>query len=226
MITCLHHRAPCNEQRRTLLVMLPGVGIEVDEFNTYGMVAAVHDRGLPVDIVAARPDLDLYFDGTIAAEIDHVIVRPALQAGYARVWCLGISLGGMGALLYASSKDSNAQGVILLSPFVGTQGTISEICNAGSLALWSSRPSNATRLERGILLWLKEHLSERRTTPVLYLGYGLRDRFLPGHTMLAGQLPKDRVVTTDGGHDWMTWTKLWHQILDVEPFSEPSIPQV
>lgn len=221
MITCLHHRAPCSEQQRILLLMLPGVGIEVGDFSSHGLVAAVHDRGLPVDIVAARPELDLYFDGTIAAEIDHLIVKPAQQAGYARIWCLGISLGGMGALLYASSKYSNIDGIILLSPFVGTKGTISEISNAGSLAQWSSGTSNATRLERELLLWLKEFLSERPATPALYLGYGLSDRFAIGHTMLAEQLPKDRVVTTDGGHNWMTWAKLWRQILDDEPFAEP-----
>ncbi len=204
--------------------MLPGVGIEASDFAGRGFVASVHERGLPVDIVAADLELDLYLDDAVAAEIHRSIIEPAQKRGYTRIWFLAISLGGMGALLYAGSKMANVEGLILLAPFLGTRGTIAEVARAGGLAAWSAGSSMTTPAERRLLLWLKEFSSKPEASPELYLGYGLRDRFAPGHATLADLLPRNRVVTADGGHDWETWAKLWRAILDAEPFSKNGGP--
>ncbi len=205
-----------------LLVMLPGVGIEAGEFAERGLVASVHDRGLPVDVVATRPALDHYHDGTIAAELHRAVVEPALRQGYTRLWFLGISLGGMGALLYATVHGALVDGVVLLAPFLGTQGTVAELAEAGGLASWPAETSTATASERQMLVWLQRVLSRPPLRPTLYLGYGRDDRFVTGHRLLAERLPNARVVTADGGHDWETWATLWRCVLDAEPFAARS----
>jgi pimeloyl-ACP methyl ester carboxylesterase len=213
----LHYPAPTG-QSRALLVMLPGAGIEAADFAANGMIAAVHERGLAVDITATRPDQALYLDGGVAAQLHDAIVNPARVAGYKHIWLLGISLGGMGALLYADQYEAHLDGIILLAPFLGTQGMIAEIGQAGGLGAWS--PSAATpAIEGRMLAWLQKYLTRRPLHPKLYLGYGEADRFARGHRLLAAELPAEHVTTDAGGHDWKTWLALWHGLLDNRAFA-------
>jgi pimeloyl-ACP methyl ester carboxylesterase len=207
--TCLHHRAPALATDRALLVMLPGAGMEAADFAARGMISAVHDRGLPIDIAATCPELDLYLDGDITAALHSAVITPAIAQGYRRIWLLGISLGGMGALLYASIHATLLEGVILLAPFLGTQGTIAALEAAGGLNAWPPT-LGATAPERQMLAWLQN----RPPRPKLYLGYGEADRFARGHRLLAATMPASNVMTEMGGHDWETWLALWRQILD------------
>ncbi len=217
MITGIHHRAPSGERSRALVVMLAGVGIEASEFSERGLVGILHERNPSVDVIATRPDLDLYLDGNIAAALHRDVVDPARMQGYARLWLLGISLGGMGALHYASIHPGEIEGIILLAPFLGTQGTVAEISATGGLASWSAADSACTAVERRVLVWLKDFVARRPERPALYLGYGCADRFAEGHRMLAERMPSEHVVTTEGGHDWPTWLALWRRVLDATP---------
>ena len=75
--------------------MLPGMGMTADEFVAQGFVSDVHDRRLPVEIVAAQPELDVYIEDQIANTLHDTVIAPALARGYSRLWLLGISVGGM-----------------------------------------------------------------------------------------------------------------------------------
>ncbi len=195
--------------------MLPGAGIEAADFAKHGMT----DVALHVDVIAVQPELELYLDGSIALALHDKIIEPALARGYTWIWLLGISLGGMGALLYADAYPSQIEGLVLLAPFLGTKGTVAEMAKAGGLAAWSSANSAATEPEQRMLIWLQNHLAQKHAPPLLYLGYGNHDRFAQGHRMLADLLPAHRVFTTESGHDWDAWAPLWRQILNAEPFS-------
>jgi pimeloyl-ACP methyl ester carboxylesterase len=212
-IHCRHHPAPTGAAR-TLLVMLPGAGIEAADFAAQGMVAAVHDRFLPVDIIAAKPELDLYLDGDVTAALHRAVIEPALEKHYETIWLLGISLGGMGALLYASAHAEILTGVILLAPFLGTQGTIAAIEDSGGLAN-GSPGAGATAPEARMLHWLQH----RPSRPALYLGYGEADRFARGHRLLAVTLPASHVFKHPGAHEWETWRALWHDMLNSAVFA-------
>ena len=219
MITTLHYKAPNPSQERILLIMLPGVGGQAGEFAAHGMVDAVHARGLAVDVIAVQPELELYLDGHIASALHGAVVEPALRQGYARIWLLGISLGGMGALLYASAHPAQVDGLVLLAPFLGTRGTVAEVEKAGGLASWPAAQSAATEVELRMLVWLQNFRTRPADSPVIYLAYGRQDRFAQGHQILAEILPKDRVVTKAGGHDWETWLTLWQRVLASSPFT-------
>jgi len=219
VITQLLYKAPGAGRDRVLLIMLPGAGMTASAFAEHGMVEAVHARGLEVDIIAAQPDLDLYLDGDVATALHRRIVEPARAEGYARIWLLGISLGGMGALLYASAHAAELEGLVLLAPFLGTRGTVAELAQAGGLPAWSPSRSAATASEQRMLVWLRNFLAQLPASPALYLGYGREDRFAPGHRMLGRDLPEASVVTAGGGHDWDTWRTLWQCVLDAAPFT-------
>jgi pimeloyl-ACP methyl ester carboxylesterase len=219
MLNIVHYKAPGASGTRALLVMLPGVGNDAAAFAANGMVAAVQARGLAVDMIAVQPQLDLYLEGDVAAALHEGIIEPARAQGYARIWLLGISLGGMGALHYTRAHQAGVEGVVLLAPFLGTRGTIAELARAGGLASWPPAGSAATALEQLMLAWLQKFLAQQTDSPKLYLGYGSDDRFAPGHKMLAAALPANRVVTAAGGHDWETWLQLWQLILEQAPFA-------
>lgn len=207
MINCLHYPAPAGSAD-ILLVMLPGAGIEAADFAANGMITAVHEHAPSVDITVAHPDMGLYLEDGVTDILHDAVIQPALAGGVTRIWLLGISLGGMGALLYASAHQQNIEGLILLAPFLGTRGTTAEILRAGGLTAWRAENSSATAAEQRLLAWLQTHLATPAAHPIIYLGYALQDRFAPAHKLLAQQLPPARVVTTPGGHDWPSWRAL------------------
>ena len=218
MITS-HHPAPSPSSERTLLIMLPGIGFAPTAFADHGMIAALHARHPAIDIIPAHPGVDLYLDQNLAEILHDTLIAPALAEGFKNIWLLGISLGGMGALLYAAAHPAAVRGLILLAPFLGTQGTIAAIQKAGGLAAWSPENAVATAIEQRALLWLQNATGGPKKIPDIYLGYGEQDRFAPGHRLLAATLPKHRVITTPGGHDWDSWRKLWMLLLATSPFA-------
>jgi pimeloyl-ACP methyl ester carboxylesterase len=210
----LDYRAP-GGGAEILLVMLPGVGFGAGDFAAHGFVAAVRERRFPVDMIAVRPALELYLEGDVAAVLRDEVIGPAEAAGFARIWLLGISLGGFGALLYARAAAGLVEGVVLIAPFLGTQGAVAEVAAAGGIAGWRAEGSTATAWERAVLGWLQA----RPARPALYLGYGVDDRFARGHALLGDMLPEGRVFTQAGGHDWACWRALWGRVLDAQPFA-------
>ena len=219
-IDCIRHPAPGGGEARILLVMLPGYGMARDDFARHGFIAALHERGWPVEVVTAQPDVDLYLDGSIAERLDADIVRPARRAA-SRLWLLGVSLGAMGALLYAQRHIGGVAGTILLAPFLGTAGLIAEVAAAGGLARWDPGAVRPVDIERQLLAWLK---TKPPGTPELHVGYGRGDRFAGAAALLADALPAGRAVVTDGGHDWPTWSRLWRETLDRNPFALAARP--
>jgi pimeloyl-ACP methyl ester carboxylesterase len=217
-INCLRYPAP-NGAAEVLLIMLPGAGIEASEFAEQGMVAAVQALEPAVAVTVAHPDIGLYLEDGVTEVLHRAVVEPALARGCTRIWLLGISLGGMGALLYASAHQAHVEGIVLLAPFLGTKGTVAELARAGGLASWSATGSAATIPEQRLLGWLQAQLAAPGSAPALYLGYAARDRFVPAHKMLAASLPPSRVAVASGGHDWPSWSALWRQLLSKSLFA-------
>lgn len=219
-IDSVMHAAPSGGQARILLVMLPGYGMARDDFAQHGFISALHERGWPVDIVAARPDVDLYLDGSIAERLHADLVQAARRAA-SRLWFLGVSLGAMGALLYAQRHIGEVAGAILLAPFLGNPGLVAEVAAAGGLERWDPGTVRPVDVERRLLAWLK---AKPPAAPVLHIGYGRGDRFARAAALLADVLPAGRAIVTDGGHDWPTWSRLWRQTLDRDPFALAARP--
>lgn len=212
-----HYPHPRAGQDRLLLIMLPGVGIEAEDFVTHGLVAAAHTARQAVDVITVKPDQALYLDGTVAQILEQTVLAPARTAGYRRLWLLGISLGGMGALSCAAEYGDTIEGLILLAPFLGTQGTVAELREAGGFTDWRAQKSAATQPEQQIISWLQSRLGGA-PGPNLWLGHATNDRFSAGHRMLAEALPPGQTVEVEGGHDWAAWRTAFQALMARAPF--------
>ena len=127
------------------------------------------------------------------------------------LWITGISLGGMGAALYARAHPGAVAGLLLLAPFFAVRGTIAEVTRAGGLETWQPGAIAPEDDERALLAWLKGWRAPGG--PAIWLGYGLQDRYAPASALLAARLAGEHVLTMPGGHDWPTWQALWPGML-------------
>lgn len=186
----LHDRAP--GAAGTLLIMLPPAKACAQDLVDRGFVAAVRELELPLDVAAADADADYYLEGNIGERLAAELVSPMRAKGYARIWLMGISLGGYGCVAVARRRAVERVGVILLAPFLGSRGP--------------------EALEPADESWF----------PAAYLGFGADDRYAAGSELLARRLPPERVVRMPGGHDWETWMRLWRALLAKPLFRAPA----
>ena len=204
---------------RVLLAMLPGAAHVPEDFLRHGFVQALRERRRPVDVVLVDAHADYYLERSIGARLATDVIRPARANAYSQIWMLGISLGGMGALICAREHPGEIDGVILLAPYLGNRGRIAEMVRRGGLKECQTDEIDPENDEQTVLAWLKAYRSGAPSLPAIYLGYGTADRFAPASEMLAQRLPTERVAAMQGGHEWETWARLWTHFLDHSLFS-------
>lgn len=215
----IHDPAPGPAAERIALVMLPGAGDRAPDLVEQGFVRALRDRRLPIDVAVADARSDYYLEQSIVSRLEQDVIGPVRAQGYARIWLMGISLGGLGALSYAREHGAAVEGLVLLAPFLATRGLIAEITRAGGLRAWEPQTLAAADPERALLEWLRDYRADDPALPRIRLGYGSEDRYAPASTLLAGVLPPRQITRIPGGHDWGTWLKLWERVLDDGVFS-------
>jgi pimeloyl-ACP methyl ester carboxylesterase len=199
--------------------MLPGAKDKPEDLIAQGFVRALRARHLPVDAIVADADMDYYIEHRVIERLSADIIAPARAAGYGRIWLMGISLGGLGCVVYAREHPGEIEGLVLLAPFLGNRGLIVDVKRAGGFAAWQPGEISADDDERRLLAWLKSYRAGDASLPRIYLGYGADDRFAPASEMLAERLPARQVISILGGHDWVTWSALWERLLDRDLFS-------
>ena len=147
------------------------------------------------------------------------VIRPARAQGYRQIWLVGISIGAVGAMLYADAHPDDVDGVVLIAPYLGTQLTADEIKRAGGLARWPSPEVKPDDIDTILWHWLQAQKSTDSTARKLpiFLGYGDDDRFRYNDEVLRAALPASRVFTAPGGHDWPAWRTVWERIARVLP---------
>jgi len=200
----------------TLAILLPGAYDAPEDFLREGFVAAVRERRLPVDLQLVDAHLGYYGDRSVIDRLRQDIVLPARQAGYRRIWLVGISLGGFGALAYAMDHGNEVDGLFLLAPYLGTRGVQKEIAASGGLLRWHPGVAGGDDDdERRLWHWLAQRANGSAAgRPPIWQGYGRDDRFAPGHRLLATALPTDNSQELPGGHDWTAWRALWDAFLE------------
>lgn len=210
----------CGDPVTTLLVLLPGRGMTMGELEREGFVEAVRAQQLAVDLVLVDAHLAYYKNQTVVQRLHDDVIARARAEGYRQVWLAGISLGGLGALIYADEHPQDVAGTLLLAPYLGEPEATREVAAAGGLLHWPAPvgPLPDTAFDRRLWRSLQTRLRAGRTgdSPV-FLGYGLQDRLSPSHALLAAALPPGHVFTAAGGHDWNPWLGLWQRLLASAP---------
>ncbi len=203
---------------RILLLMLPGAKNTPQQLVEHGFIRALRQRNLPVDVLALDAHVDLYLDRADIERVLHHTLDEVRARGYRRVWLLGISLGGSGAMICMTQRTAQIEGVFLLAPFLGTRGLIAEVAAAGGLRQWQAGEIAQRDHERALLQQIRGKLLADGLPPI-HLGYGGEDRYRGASIMLAQQLSPQQVQVIPGGHDWETWRELWHGLLERRPFT-------
>lgn len=201
----------------SLLVLLPPAKASLEDMIDQGMVAAVRQRGLPLDIVLAEVGYQQVMAGTVAESLHEAVMVQALQAGYRSIWLAGISLGAFNALHYAAVYSRHLAGIKLLAPYPGTGDILQEIKSAGGPTAWAAQPDCSLRDERIWWHWLCCEASHTDTGCPVWVGLSEQDRFLAGQNLLASLLPPQRVHRMAGEHSWPVWQALWQHWLDHGP---------
>jgi len=218
--------APCPERPDTLLVMLPGSYSLPQEFATEGFIDAVRRRGIAADLLLVDAHVGYYSDRSIVARLRDDVVEPALGDGYRHIWLVGISIGAFGALIYAEVQPRGIDGIVALGPYLGKRALVEEIRAQGGLARWRAPTGmlDPGDIDTIVWRWLQPYAlaPTPAARPLLFLGYGLDDRFGVSDDTLAAALPAERVFTTVGGHDWAPWRTLWNRVLDAVPLPRKS----
>jgi pimeloyl-ACP methyl ester carboxylesterase len=214
----IHDIAPDAAGERILLLMLPGAKNTPQQLVDNGFIRELRERGLPVDVLALHAHVDHYLNRADIEGLLHHTLDQVRASGYRRIWLLGISLGGSGAMICATQRASEIEGVLLLAPFLGTRGLIAEVEAAGGLHCWQAGEIGSRDYERALLEQIRRSPLATAEFPVLYLGYGSEDRFRGASMMLSAHLPPHHVTVMSGGHDWDTWLVLWQNLLNKQPF--------
>lgn len=210
--------APAVEGKRILLLMLPGAKNTPQQLVDNGFIRALRERDLPVDVLALDTHVDLYLERADIERVLHQTLDELRAQGYRRIWLLGISLGGSGAMICATQRTAEIEGILLLAPFLGTRGIIAEVEAAGGLGRWQAGAIVSRDYERALLQAVQGRIGEAAGLPPIYLGYGNEDHYRGASIMLSAHLPQQHVEVLPGGHEWETWALLWTRLLDKKPF--------
>ncbi|MCB9623110.1 MAG: alpha/beta fold hydrolase [Sandaracinus sp.] len=202
-----------------LVIFLPGFGDDGGVFDRYGLIEAVRGHGR-YDAVGAHAHFGFYQGFTVIERLEEDLVGPARSMGYRKVWLVGTSMGGFGALSYAAVHREDVAGIVIMAPYLGDPEVLAEIRAVG-LDAWE--PGDVDALEDGRpkvtrrnWAFVREELRRADGLPIV-LGWGEQDPGVPEFELLAASLPEGRVFHRPGGHGWATWTPLFETILAQTP---------
>lgn len=207
---------PAGAPATRLVVVLPGRGDDIAALRASGIVTAVQSAWPDADVLLTGLGFAYYMEGRAPQRLHAEVVSPARQRGYREVWLLGASMGGMGSLMYDRAYPGEADGLVLLAPYLGKRLLIDEIRRDG-LGAWEAGPVpaavDAGNYQRELWRHLQTWQRDPGRTRTVWLGYGAQDRLAGAMPPLAGLLPADHVAVVDGGHAWKVWSPLTQRLL-------------
>lgn len=202
------------EGSRCLFVFMRGIGGSHHSFEEEGLVADVWKHDLPFDIAAPNAHVGYYGRRNLIIRLKEDVIEPARARGCQKIWLVGVSMGGLGALLYLRERPQDIAGVYLISPFLGTQPFLTEIEEAGGVRKWDPGAYEAEDdWQRMLWHWMKTTIADH-PDKIVYLGYGVDDHYRSGPQLLSALLPANRIYAIRGGHDYQTFKSLWGIFLD------------
>ena len=101
---------PAAQPPHRLVVVLPGRGDDLDSLARRGLAQTIHQQWPDADVILTGLTMPFYLQGHAAERLHDEVITPARKRPYKQVWLAGISLGGMGALMYDRSTRGRSTG--------------------------------------------------------------------------------------------------------------------
>jgi hypothetical protein len=197
------------ESAKRLVIVLPGRSEDLAALERKDMAATIQAIWPDADVLLTGLTLPFYRQGVAASRLQSEIIEPARSRGVSEVWLLGISLGGMGAILHEHEYPGTVDGVVLLSPYLGGRRVQDEIRSESSLANWNPgpvQPLGHDTFERELWRTIQQWNNDARRKNAVWLAYGEDEAFRESNELLGQALPAGNVRMLPGGHDWALWT--------------------
>ncbi|WP_222564246.1 alpha/beta hydrolase [Novilysobacter antarcticus] len=200
-----------------LVVMLPGRGDSLQKLTDTDVAGIIQQSWPDADVVLTGLTMPFYRQGRAVQRLHDEVIEPARRKGYEQVWLAGISLGGMGALLYDSEYPHQIDGLLLLSPYLGEDAIHQQIRDAGGLAAWQAGPPQTAgpdtfqhELWRSLQAWS----GRPERTDSTWVAYGADEPFRHPIELMTPLLPDDHVIVLPGKHNWKLWKPAMRALLD------------
>jgi pimeloyl-ACP methyl ester carboxylesterase len=206
-------------QSKNLLILMPGAGNRHTSFEEHAFIRDAIDASFTADILTVDTSYEQFSDLSIETRLHAEVVLPAREAGYERIWMGGISLGGFGTMVYARKNAYMLAGLVLIAPYLGNKGTLAEVRAAGGLDAWNPDVTDEYD-ERHVWKLIKNYPTQFVPELPIFLLYGIDDRFVEFHQLLATRLKPEAITTMSGGHDWPVWHSLWQDFINNGPLSQ------
>lgn len=190
------------------VIVLPGRGDNLDSLQRRNLAGVIQRYWPDADVILTGLTLPFYRQGRATARLHEEVVVPTRERGYREIWLLGISLGGMGAILYEHEHPGEVDGIVLLSPYLGEAALQDEIRNASGLAKWVPGPRQALgpdTFERELWRTLKQWQNDPVRARAVWQGYGTEEPFRVPIALMLPALPTEHVLPMPGQHDWNLW---------------------
>ena len=200
--------------KRSLVVLFPGIGGKGSHYETQGFLEVLWERGFEASMEVLDVKPSLYLGSRIVELVKTKVIEPAKAEGYEKIYLVGVSLGGHGALLYATTYPEDVDGIVVLAPFLSGDRASEAIEEAGGLDIWEDCPFLAWDYACNLWKSLKLYVSDSSNQRKVVLGFGREDKFADQCRVLADALLPQQVFTVPGGHDWATWKKLFIKAAD------------
>jgi hypothetical protein len=207
-------RYPGMTGKRSFVVLFPGIGGKGSDYETRGFLDEVWERGFEASMEVLDVKPSLYLGGRIIELVKTEVIEPAKAEGFEEFYLVGISLGGHGALLYATEYPEDIDGIVIIAPFISGNLASGAIDKAGGLDTWEDCPFLAWPHACNLWKSLKDYVSDSRNQRKVVLGFGTEDIFVDQCRILADVLLPEQVFTVSGGHDWATWKRLFIKTAD------------
>jgi pimeloyl-ACP methyl ester carboxylesterase len=200
-----------------LVVMLPGRGDSLQGLNDTGIAGIIQQSWPDADVLLTGLTMPFYQQGRATQRLHDEVIEPARRKGYQQVWLAGISLGGMGALLYDSEYPDQIDGLLLLSPYLGEDAIHQQIRQAGGLAAWQAGPAQAMgpdTLQHELWRFMQGWSRRPQRTGSTWLAYGADEPFRQPIELMTPLLAANHVIMLPGKHNWKLWKPAMHALLE------------
>ncbi|MCU0672818.1 MAG: alpha/beta hydrolase-fold protein [Myxococcota bacterium] len=189
-----------------LVAFLPGAGDDARSYVEHGFVEQLREANVKVDAWSVDATLEYYRGREIETRVREDVLLPATELGYRRIWLVGISMGGGGALRVAATSEELVHGVVVLAPFLGSPFLARDVRAAGGPAVWQPSAELLAQDDPYVDAW--RWVGRRGDTP-LVVGWGEDDTIAMMSEALATGLPPSHVLHAAGDHEWVVWEQLW-----------------